>query len=268
MRLFRLPVSDEVTRPVLLCFLHNQWRKLNSLLILAFELLFREAHLFPLLMWWMRSRGETRTFWLNLTCVLALFAFSCSYPLHICLKRLKHSSNYEEDPVKRIRGFNEESASGFVVQLSQRHSTAVFFLLLALEDIVSKNEATFAHAITSSIELQCMTWYLRKRLRVMRERQDPSYFLEALLILTFFQEESNLWKHQLLSAIATQREQHLLLMLEDLWKSGELHVLVLKKVLYLYHHSDSIKLFNILQLPECGHCECQRWKLSGKVGVL
>lgn len=111
--LFTLPVSDEVTRPVPLCFLHNQWRKLNSL-ILAFELLFREAHLFPLLMWWMRSRGETRTFRLNLTRVLAPVAFSCSYPLHICLKRLEHSSNYEEDPVKRIRGFNEESASGFV----------------------------------------------------------------------------------------------------------------------------------------------------------
>lgn len=72
----------------------------------------------------------------------------------------------------------------------------------------------------------------------MHERQDPSYFLEALLVLTFFQEESNLWKHQLLSAVATQREQHMLRMLEDLWKSGEYHVLVFKKQLYLYHHSD------------------------------
>ena len=73
----------------------------------------------------------------------------------------------------------------------------------------------------------------------MHERQDPSYFLAALQILTSFQEESNLWKHQLLSAIATQREQHMLHMLEELWKSIEHHVLLLKKQLSLHLHSDS-----------------------------
>lgn len=73
----------------------------------------------------------------------------------------------------------------------------------------------------------------------MHERQDPSYFLAAFQILTSFQEESNLWKHQLLSANATRKEQHMFHMLEELWKSIEHHVLVLKKQLSLYLSSDS-----------------------------
>lgn len=72
----------------------------------------------------------------------------------------------------------------------------------------------------------------------MHERQDTPYFLAALQVLTSFQEESNLWKHQLLSAIAAQREQHVLHMLEELWKSTEQHVLVLTKQLSLHLHSD------------------------------
>lgn len=72
----------------------------------------------------------------------------------------------------------------------------------------------------------------------MHERQDTPYFLAALQVLTSFQEESNLWKHQLLSAIAAQREQHVLHMLEELWKSIEQHVLVLTKQLSLHLHSD------------------------------
>lgn len=72
----------------------------------------------------------------------------------------------------------------------------------------------------------------------MHERQDTPYFLAALQVLTSFQEESNLWKHQLLSAVTARREQHTLHMLEELWKSVEQHVLVLKKQLSLHLHSD------------------------------
>lgn len=108
-----------------------------------------------------------------------------------------------------------------------------------------------------------MTWYLRKALGVLHERQDLSYFLAAPQILTFFQEESNLWKHQLLSASAAWREQqHMLHMLKGLWKSIEHHVLVLKNqwLLHLYCDSKCNHLMSssfLMWMPQ----EKAEWKL-------
>lgn len=91
-----------------------------------------------------------------------------------------------------------------------------------------------------------MAWYLRTALRVKHERQDTPYFLAALQVLTLFQEECNLWKHQLLSAVAARREQHMLHMLEELWKSTEQHVLVLKKQLSLHLHCDGSATLHLI----------------------
>ena len=64
LRLFTVLVNDEVRRPVL-CFLHKQWRKLNSLFIPDFESLFGEAYLFLLLRDECDLPSDTPTFMLK-----------------------------------------------------------------------------------------------------------------------------------------------------------------------------------------------------------
>lgn len=136
------------------------------------------------------------------------------------------------------------------------------------EYFVSNNEVTFAHAITSSVELYVWHaagwWYLRKALSVMNARWD-------LISWKPFKSwprsrSSNLWKHRLLSAAVTQRERHVLHLLGELWKFIEHRVLVLKNQLSLYLRSDSN--VNVYPVPLCGHRECHRCEVGCKLWTL